>query len=93
MTQINTSLITSSDGAGETSLSNQLLAKALITNDAESDVIRYSLNISSVTDVGTGDHTANYTSAYSTAYAAVTTGGRISEAWVLVTFKLVTLLI
>lgn len=80
MTSLNTSLVKSSDGTSETSLSNQFLSKALITNDAETDTIRYSLNISSITDNGTGDHSANYTNQYNTAYVACTTSGRISES-------------
>jgi hypothetical protein len=81
MTCINTSLVASADATGTTALTNQMLAKAIITNDAETDTVRYSLNVSSITDNGVGIHYANYTNQYSTRLSGATTSGRYGEGF------------
>ena len=64
-----------STGGGAATLTNQTAAKAWVNFNGTSTVaIRASNNVASVTDNGTGDYTANFTSAITDANYAVTTG-------------------
>ncbi len=64
-----------STGGGAATLTNQTAAKAWVNFNGTSTVaIRASNNVSSITDNGTGDYTANFTSAITDANYAATTG-------------------
>ena len=64
-----------STGGGAATLTNQTAAKAWVNFNGTSTVaIRASNNVASITDNGTGDYTANFTSAITDANYAVTTG-------------------
>ena len=64
-----------STGGGAATLTKQTAAKAWVNFNGTSTVaIRASNNVASITDNGTGDYTANFTSAITDANYAVTTG-------------------
>jgi hypothetical protein len=64
-----------STGGGAATLTNQTAAKAWVNFNGTSTVaIRASNNVASITDNGTGDYTANFTSAITDANYAVTLG-------------------
>ena len=76
---------TLSDGTNSTSATNciQGSAKAWVTYDSVSKVIRASYNVSSVTYVATGSFVINYTNAFSDAYYSpqVRAFGATNGAW------------
>ena len=64
-----------STSGGAATLTNQTAAKAWVNFNGTSTVaIRASNNVASITDNGTGDYTANFTSAITDANYAVTLG-------------------
>lgn len=66
MSELRTDTITASDGTSPVTLTKQSAAKHFITYN-ESQTVTSSLNNSSITDVGTGNHRYNFVNNFNTA--------------------------
>jgi len=66
MSELRTDTITASDGTSPVTLTKQAAAKHFITYN-ESQTVTSSLNNSSITDVGTGNHRYNFANNFNTA--------------------------
>ena len=75
MSEIRVTTISDTAGTGPVTLTKQSAAKAWINMDGtgtfDSDTIRASLNVSGVTDNGTGDISASFSSSFANANYAV----------------------
>ena len=78
MSEIRVTTVSDTAGTGPVTLTKQNSAKAFCGWSGTSNAITDSLNISSITDVGTGLYTTNYSSAFANIGYAVSTSGKES---------------
>ena len=75
MSTLKADTIVASNGTSPVTLTKQSAAKAWVVYDQSANVVRNSLNVSSIGDTATGDFLRNHTSSFSDAYYTNTTGG------------------
>jgi hypothetical protein len=78
MSELRADTITASDGTSPVTLTKQSAAKAWFAYEQTANILRNSLNTSSITDTATGRFSYNATSAFSDTYSSfVSQGGNI----------------
>jgi len=75
MSTLKADTIVASDGSSPVTLTKQSAAKAFVVYDQSANVVRNSLNTSSITDTATGDFLRNHASSFSDAYYTNSGGG------------------
>jgi len=75
MSTLKADTIVAADGSSPVTLTKQSAAKAFVVYDQSANVVRNSLNTSSITDTAAGDFLRNHASSFADAYYTNTGGG------------------